>query len=127
MFQFYGNWFILRVFSGMNKCMTMEFVDVDDQTLEVTQRREFRLLNQIKIDHKNAYKGTITKNPTVPSEMKVKWSASKVLYGIQSSCYNGNHKVYRFPELDWVFWLVFASQKNQREINNLDINSLSSI
>lgn len=55
----------------------MTFEKVNNETLKVTQKREFMLLKTLKIGHHPNYQGTLNVNPSNPADMDVKWKASK--------------------------------------------------
>jgi len=72
-----GIWFMIHKFDSSNKCVVWNITSHSDETLSVTETREFPLLNSVSLDHRHKITAQLDiPNPEVPSRMRVRWPTS---------------------------------------------------
>ncbi|CAL4150797.1 unnamed protein product, partial [Meganyctiphanes norvegica] len=72
--RFMGTWYVIEVFGRQSKCFTLTFNQVTDQTLTVTEAKEFYLIDKLNMDYAHTNTGTLTiEDPAISARMRVRW------------------------------------------------------
>ncbi|CAL4150801.1 unnamed protein product, partial [Meganyctiphanes norvegica] len=72
--RFTGTWYVIEVFGRQSKCFTLTFNQVTDQTLTVTEAKEFYLIDKLNMDYAHTNTGTLTiEDPSMSAKMRVRW------------------------------------------------------
>ncbi|CAL4150795.1 unnamed protein product, partial [Meganyctiphanes norvegica] len=69
-----GTWYVIEVFGRQSKCFTLTFNKVSDDTLTISEGKEFYLLDKINMDYAYTNTGTLNiEDPANPAKMRVRW------------------------------------------------------
>jgi len=74
--RFLGKWYIVEVYSAMNDCMSVEYRQSADGSLQVVQRRELAATNSLSIPHTFKYTASAAPAEQSPADMIISWPAS---------------------------------------------------